>query len=56
MKIDLTKLTKKELATFERLVRLGDSEQLAFDTVVTLVRADNANYEASKDTWELYVK
>ena len=38
--IDLKKLSQKELLDFKCLVRLGDSEKLAFDTVISLRNRD----------------
>ena len=45
MQIDLTVLSAKEKETFESLVQLGDSKQLAFDTVLDLRnRPDNTEF------------
>ena len=44
-------LTEKEMKSFKSLVRLGDSEQLAFDTVINN-REKESNFEFYRNAYE----
>lgn len=49
--INLSLLNQKELLDFNSLVRLGDSEKLAFDTVIELRKRDYS-YSFYKNAYE----